>query len=391
MPVRLLLAIGLMIMTPTLATRTPPLPEIPPIHQPPTSSLNQTSTLPSVRWIGHQEPLRSKQWNLDQIQAQQAWKLTQKEITKAPKLFQPVTIAVLDTGFIASPELTKRVINGYDFVSNPNTSGDGNGRDADATAEGEVAYHGEVVANIIAAANNGQGMAGINPSAKIVHVRVADTNGEVQVQDLIDGIRWAAGLPVKGVPQNPNPAKILNLSLYADFIPLTHCDPQIQAALSEIYLKKVLVVAGAANDNANAKGYSPAGCRHVITVTAVNQKKTRPTYANWGLAVHLAAPGGDTSQPLITASQHNQARFKGHPIRRDQGTSFSAPHVTGAASLILSFRPNLHPILVKNLLTSTSQAFPEGRCDPLSYKTCGRGILNAHKALSKALASPLGK
>lgn len=372
-----------------LTTHNPPEPPPLPQHSSPKTTLPAKSQTP--HWKGQTEPLFPQQWNLSQIQTEQAWALAQKELAKSPKHFHPVTIAVLDTGFVNSPELAGRVINGHDFVSNIQTSGDGNGRDQDATAQGDVAYHSEVIANIIAASNNGKGMAGINPTAKILHVRVADTKGEVQVQDLIDGMRWAAGLSVKGAPKNPNPAKILNLSLYADFIPLTHCDPRVQKTVTTLYQKGVLIITGAANDDANARGYSPAGCHHVITVTAVNTKNARSSYANWGNTVHLAAPGGDANKPLITASQHNDAQIHGYPIRRDQGTSFAAPHVTGAASLILSFRPKLHPILVKSLLTRTSKPFPKGQCDPQPSKTCGTGILNIHKALTKALNSHLGK
>lgn len=392
---RLFFITGLMTSANSLALVTrnppepPPLPEISPIQRSPKPTSQNRNQM--LRWAGQKEPLFSKQWNLSQIHTEQAWALAQKELAKAPQDFQPVTVAVLDTGFVNSPELAGRVINGYDFVSNIKTSGDGNGRDQDATAQGNVAYHSEVIANIIAASNNGKGMAGINPTAKIVHVRVADTKGEVQIQDLIDGMRWAAGLSVKGVPNNPNPATILNLSLYADFIPLTHCDPRVQKTVTKLYQKGVLIITGAANDDTNARGYSPAGCHHVITVTAVNTKNARSSYANWGHAVHLAAPGGDARQPLITASQHHDAKINGHPIRHDQGTSFAAPHVTGAASLILSFRPKLHPILVKSLLTRTSKPFPKGRCDPKPIKTCGAGVLNVHKALTKALDSHLGK
>ncbi|WP_380087463.1 S8 family serine peptidase [Deinococcus radiopugnans] len=233
----------------------------------------------------------------------QAWTLLPETVRKVSTSKTPsITVAVLDTGFVNSPELAGRVVNGYDFVRDPARAGDGNGRDADASGVGQFAYHGEVVANIIAAAHDGRGMAGINPSARIVHVRVAGVDGLIDPQDLADGLRWAAGIAVPGVSANPNPAKVLNLSLFADFIPLTGCDARIQNAVNAVTAAGALVVVGAANDGADAAGYSPAGCRNVLTVTSATQVGTRPAYANWGRSVALAAPGARPATAFRSAA-----------------------------------------------------------------------------------------
>ncbi|MVN85747.1 S8 family serine peptidase [Deinococcus sp. HMF7620] len=363
---------------PELAPVTPlPQPAAPPLlplvpASPATSAAPQT-VIPT-------DPLFARQWNLNAVRLPQAW------ARLGPTHGAPVTVAVLDTGYVPSTELGARAVNGYDFVSSAARAGDGNGRDPDARAAGSYAYHGEVIGNLIGAAHDGRGMAGINPQARVVQVRVAAVDGTIEVPDLVDGLKWAAGLPVPGVPPNPNPARILNLSLYADFIPLTGCDPRVQAAVDAVTTKGALVIAGAANDGQDAAGYSPAGCRNVLTVTSVTEAGTRPGYANWGRAVSLAAPGGDTGRgiPALSATGPGGERSP-------NGTSFAAPHAAGLASLLLGVRPNLSPALLRSYLTRSAAPFPGGRCDPLPEHSCGAGILNAEAALTLALASSLGK
>lgn len=367
----------------------PPLPEILPVGAPaqtqqneilPTTPTTSSQSTPSGKGAPN-DPFFPLQWDMQAIDMPGAWAQF-LALKPAPA---PVTVAVLDTGYVDSPELRGRVINGYDFVSDVKRSGDGDGRDKDATGLGEYAYHAEVIGNIIAAAHDKQGMAGINPLARILQVRVAGTDGMIDPLDLIDGIRWAAGLTVKGVPANRTPAKVINLSLYADFIPLTGCDPRIQKAVDEVTARGVLIVTGAANDGANADGYSPAGCRNVLTVTSATQDGRRPAYANWGKSVALSAPGGEPGHGVLVSSLSGVSGQ-----RSPDGTSFAAPHVTGVASLLLSVRPKLTPAQLRDLLTRTTTPFARA-CDPDPLKTCGSGMLNASAALAKALASPVGK
>ncbi|GAA0506674.1 S8 family serine peptidase [Deinococcus depolymerans] len=366
----------------------PALPEIAPVGAParPTPArpvLPQPATQPAqpVRAASApSDPLFAQQWTLPVIRAPQAWALSGVQAAK------PVTVAVLDTGFVNSPELAGRAVNGHDFVSDPARAGDGGGRDADASGVGPYAFHGEVVANIIAAAHDGRGMAGLNPRARVVHVRVAGTDGQIDVPDLVDGLKWAAGLPVPGAPSNPNPARLLNLSLFADFIPLTRCDPRVQAAVDAVTARGALVIAGAANDGADAGGYSPAGCRSVLTVTSVTAQGARPAYANWGRSVALAAPGGEVGHGVTVSSVSGAGG-----VRDPNGTSLAAPHVTGVASLLLGVRPNLTPASLRRILTSTAAPFPGGNCDPQPARSCGAGTLNAEAALNSALSSSLGK
>ncbi|WP_394650299.1 S8 family serine peptidase [uncultured Deinococcus sp.] len=325
------------------------------------------------------DPLYARQWNLRAIRAGGAWALLRGQT------LAPVTVAVLDTGYVPSAELGARLVPGYDFVSDPARSGDGDGRDRDPAALGAYAYHGEVIAGIVAAAHDGRGMAGLDPQARVLAVRVAGTDGMIAPQDLADALRWAAGLPVAGVPANPAPARILNLSLYADFVPLTGCDARVQAAVDAVTARGALVVAGAANDGADSRGYSPAGCRNVLTVTSATEAGTRPAYANWGRSVALAAPGGEPGHGVVVSSVSGPGG-----VREPNGTSFAAPHASGVAALLLAVRPGLTPAALRDLLTRTATPFAGGRCDPDPLKSCGSGTLNAEAALRAALALPAG-
>ena len=350
----------------TLPQRVPA--DLLPLEQPPAPLPALPTSTPPTSPLRTLDPLYPQQWNLKQIGLEAAWALEPGAA---------VTVAVLDTGYVNSSELGTRAVNGYDFVSDATRSGDGDGRDADASGVGPLAYHAESVANLIAAARDGRGVVGVNPLARIVHVRVAGQDGMIDPADLSDGLRWAAGLSVPGTPLNRFPARVLNLSLYADFIPLTGCDARIQAAIDAATLRGALVVAGAANDGADAAGYSPAGCRHVLTVAAVDRAGRRAGYSNWGSSVTLSAPGGTPQDglPLFSA---------GVLTRRD-GTSFAAPQVAGVASLMLGLRPSLTPAAITDLLSRSAAPFPGGRCDALHLTyTCGAGTLDAGAALKLA-------
>lgn len=335
------------------------------------------------------EPLYYQQWYINLLNTNKAWQILKthshnkqgiaKQTGNSTK--PAVTIAVLDTGYVNSPELVGRVTNGYDFVSDPQRAGDGNGRDSDASGVGQYAYHAEVIANIIAAGHNGLGMAGINPQAHILHVRVADIHGTIRRKDLIDGLRWAAGLPVAGVPRNTQPAKILNVSLFVDFIPLTGCDKDLQLAINEITRHGTLVVAGSGNDGAEAGLYSPAGCQNVLTVTSIDSQQRRLAYANWGNSVDIAAFGGDHKSGKTIVSHSILAA---NSIKKSEGTSLATPQAVGAASLLLTLNPKLKPQQLSQILTQTARKFTMP-CDSNKFKSCGIGLLNIGAAIKVVL------
>src|SRR5439155_26204113 len=138
-----------------------------------------------------------------------------------------VTVAVLDTGITPHSDLTGNVIAGYDFISDPPTARDGDGRDPNPNDEGDwfnagecgsttpetSSWHGTHVAGTIGAlTDNGVGVAGIARNARIEPVRVLGKCGGF-TSDIADAITWASGGRVSRVPRNPNPAKVINMSL----------------------------------------------------------------------------------------------------------------------------------------------------------------------------------
>lgn len=303
-----------------------------------------------------------------------------------------IVIAVLDTGILPHPDLAGRTVPGYDFITDVATAGDGNGRDSDPTDPGDFAtcngvardssWHGTHVAGTIGAlSNNGTGVAGVNHVSKILPVRVLGKCGGY-TSDIVDAIRWSAGLPVNGVANNANPAKVINMSLGGGYA--CSAAPSYQSAIDAANAAGATVVVSAGNSNADASGFSPASCNNVVTVASTGRTGSRAYYSNYGATVEISAPGGDfnvdtgvlstLNAGASTAGAHNYASY--------QGTSMAAPHVAGVVSLMLSLKPTLNYTQVVSILQSTVTPFPSG--SSCNTSNCGPGIVNAFAALQQA-------
>ena len=335
------------------------------------------------------DPRFAEQWHLFEdaggMRLSSAWDTT----TGNPG----VVVAVLDTGILANhPDLTGRTLPGFDFISNfggrPN---DGDGRDADPGDPGnwvEAAgddcsagtfvastWHGTHVAGSIAAsADNGLGIAGINWVSKVLPVRVLGKCGGF-FSDVVDGMRWAVGMEVPGVPANPNPARVLNLSLAAR----SSCVTLIQGAVNDVIAAGAVVVAGVGNNNDNAASFTPANCRGVMAVAATTRSGARAAYSNFGARVDISAPGGlNGTGSVLSTSNTGTTGPATHNYRAMVGTSMAAAQVSGVASLVLSANPGLTPAGVLSTLQATARAFPDGSCTP---SICGAGIIDAAAAV----------
>jgi serine protease len=302
-----------------------------------------------------------------------------------------VRVAVLDTGYRPHADLNANIVGGYDFITDPARANDLGGRDSSALDPGDwtvagqcspgssptnSSWHGTHVAGTIAAVtNNGTGVAGVAFNSRVVPVRVLGRCGG-DVSDIADAIVWAAGGAVPGVPANPNPARVLNLSLAGG----GGCGPTYQNAIDTARALNSVIVIAAGNDNADAANTAPANCVGVITVAATNLAGSKAGYSNFGATVEIAAPGGEVSPNQnqgVLSTLNTGALIPGSDSYQFyQGTSMATPHVAGVAALMLALNPSFTPDQVLQVLQATARSFP-GTCSQ-----CGSGIVDAAGAVA---------
>lgn len=304
-----------------------------------------------------------------------------------------IVVAVIDTGILPDhPDIagSPNQLGGYDMITSTFTSQDGDGRDPDPTDEGDAvaagecpplfinpprgdSWHGTHVAGTVGVvkSDNGAGVAGVSWQGGVVSVRVLGKCGG-NIGDINDAIRWAAGMPVPGVPDNPNPAKVINMSLGAG-IPCSN-SPSTQAAITDAVSMGVSVVVAAGNDAMDAANAMPASCDGVITVAAADRKGELVTrYSNFGASVDILAPGGDTqgdaSGGVLSTVKGGYAFFN--------GTSMASPHVAGVAALMLAKDDSLTPQQIETQLKDSAMPRSSAQCP----EPCGAGLLDAAAAI----------
>ncbi|WP_443033205.1 S8 family peptidase [Streptomyces sp. AMCC400023] len=302
-----------------------------------------------------------------------------------------VTVAVIDTGYVAHSDLAANIVGGYDFIADTAVANDGNGRDSnpadpgDWTAANErvagepattSSWHGTHVAGTIAAVtNNSKGVAGIAYGAKVSPLRVLGKCGGYD-SDIIDAITWASGGTVSGVPANANVAKVINMSLGGSGA----CTTATQTAINAAVNRGTTVVVAAGNSNANAANYSPASCSNVISVAATNRAGARSYYSNFGSIVDIAAPGGETrtveTGGILSTLNAGTAGPGSESYDYYQGTSMAAPHIAGLAALLKSASSALTPAQIESAIKTNSRALP-GACSG----GCGAGLADAAKTV----------
>ena len=323
-----------------------------------------------------------------------------------------VVAAVIDTGIRHHVDLADQILPGYDFITDSNKANDGDGRDSDPTDSGDwtragecgngqpqqdqpSSWHGTHVAGTIAAkSNNDIGVSGVAWNTKILPVRVLGKCGGY-MSDITDGMRWAAGVAVIGVPQNPNPAKVLNLSLGGPGV----CSQTETEAIEAVRAQGAAVVVSAGNSNQDASQYTPANCPGVITVAATKRDGGRAYYSNFGTTVDVAAPGGQTFDPTsqtLTATEGVLSTVNSGQTTPDtddqygfyQGTSMAAPHVAGVAALVYAVKPDLTPDQMEALLKQSARQFPTVNERPCDTNQCGAGIIDATAAVNGNTPDP---
>ncbi len=357
------------------------------------------------------------------VDAQSAWDVTVGS--------RRIVVAVLDTGVLFEhPDLGRAaqggpLLPGYDFVGADLTSSssflfanDGDGRDVDPSdpgdwvtesdrsqpefagcSEEDSSWHGTHIAGIIAArTHNGVGVAGLGWNQWVLPVRVLGKCAGYD-SDILAGMRWAAGLAVEGVPDNPYPAQVLNLSLGGG----GQCSTAYRDVMTELTARGVLVVAAAGNGGAVIE---PANCPDVMAVGALRQAGTKVGFSSIGTEVDISAPGGNCVNttgaclyPIYSTDNAGTREPAAMNYGGKLGTSFSAPIVAGVAGLMLAVHPRLSPDELQTRIKASARSFPRPTGVPVcpntnpqtaecacTTSTCGAGMLDAYQAVLAARA-----
>lgn len=244
-----------------------------------------------------------------------------------------VDIAVIDTG-IDSKHPDLNVAGGVN-CSTGTTYEDGNG-------------HGTHVAGTAAALDNGVGVVGVAPGARLWAVRVLDDTGNGSWSSVICGVDW--------VTAHAAEIEIANMSLAGPGDPGNCNDGGLRQAICRSVEAGVTYTVAAGNSSVDVSGQVPASFAEVITVSALadfdglpgglakatcrsGQDDTLAEFSNYGSGVDLIAPG-----VCINST------WKGGGYNTVSGTSMASPHVAGAAALYLSDHPGATPSVVAGAL-----------------------------------------
>ena len=317
-----------------------------------------------------------------------------------------INVAVLDTGYLPHADLAT-VLPGYDFITSTGIANDGNGRDTDASDPGDwvnagecsstalaapSSWHGTHITGTIAALmNNGLDGTGIAPNVKILPVRVMGKCGGY-TSDIVDAMRWAAGITVPGVARNNNPARIINLSLGA----AGACSAAFQSAVNDVNAAGAIVVVASGNSAINIVN-QPANCSGVIAVTAHVLDGDNADYANIGAEIMISAPGGgcgtlnyvcvvgiNNGRVVYSLGNTGTTAPMADSYALKRGTSMAAPHVAGTIALMLSLDPILTRAEVSSILRASARPHPSTSTCALyaNANLCGAGMLDAQAALN---------
>ena len=253
-----------------------------------------------------------------------------------------VKVAIIDSGIdYTHPDLNANfgVLRGYDFVNDDDDPMDDAG-------------HGTHCAGIVAAEDNGEGVVGVAPGAKLYAVKVLDATGRGYVSDVIAGIDWSVE---KGM-------QIISMSLGGGDL------ESMEAACDAAYDAGIVVVASAGNrGNPPGRGDNvgyPAAYSSVIAVAATDSNDERARWSSTGPAVELAAPGVSINSTV----PGGYATYS--------GTSMACPHVAGTAALVIASDSSLTNMEVRQRLQETAEDLGATGFD----YWYGHGLVDAEKA-----------
>lgn len=317
----------------------------------------------------------------------------------AADLGSGVVVAVLDTGVTAHPALGwsldasgrgtpgGRLLPGYDFVSDAWSASDGNGWDADPSDRGDGVRTGEEPGRCAGKRSTWHGtnvtgtVLDIAPGARVVPVRIMGRCGG-NTADVAAAVLWALGEEVPGVPINPNPASIVNLSLSGVS---QGCSRALQTAIDVANERGAVVVAAAGSTGADTSQETPANCRNVLVVGSTDKKGVRTPTSGFGTEVALSALGGDmsvrASNGILTTTNKGRFRPGASGFGFYQSSSAATARVSGALADIAGAYPDESGAQWRQRLLGFLTPFASGACDR-GQGLCGDGILDLKRLLN---------
>ncbi len=303
----------------------------------------------SAQGVQPNDTFWTAQWSPRRVQLPLAWELSQGSPS--------AVVAVIDSGIdLSHPEFAGRLQAGFDYVEWDTVPQDQYG-------------HGTHVSGVIAAAgNNGLGVAGSAWAVQLVPLRALDRNGLGTASNIAQAIIAASNRRVS----------VINLSLALSGPSIT-----VQNAIVAARNNDILVVAATGNNS--QPGFPPAAVSYpaaypeALAVAATTRWEDRAAYSNGGPEVEVAAPGGEASDPIFSASLNG-----GYAML--YGTSIATAHVSGVAALLRGYAPQWSAAAVRDALRNTadkvgSTPYVAGRNDRLGY-----GRIDAEAALRWSIA-----
>jgi len=284
------------------------------------------------------QPLEVLPWGIDKIDAELVW--------PSGNTADPVKMAIIDTGIdVKHPDLTANLKGGVSTVGYTTSYNDDNG-------------HGTHVAGIVGAVDNEIGVIGAGPAIDLYAVKVLDRRGSGYLSDVIEGLDWAIA----------HGMQVVNMSLGTSADVLS-----FREAVQRVNSAGIVQVAAAGNSGGSV--IYPAAYPEVIAVSATDNTDTIASWSSRGPEVDLAAPGVSI-----------YSTYKGQTYKTLSGTSMAAPHVAGAAALVLNSAIGAYdlngngvwdPIEVQNKLQDKAVDLGSHGFDNLY----GWGLVNAFNAV----------
>lgn len=281
------------------------------------------------------------QWAPKKIAANLAWDTTIGSSS--------VVVSVVDTGAdFNHPDLTGKLIAGYDYVNNDADPQDDQG-------------HGTHVSGIVGAVtNNGIGVAGIGYETRMLAVKVLNSSGSGYYSWVANGIIYAAD----------NGAKVINLSLGGSSDSST-----LRSAVDYAYNKGVLLVAAAGNSASSSRFY-PAAFPNVMAISSTDVNDNLSGFSNYGSYISVSAPGSSVYSTVWTSS--------GSTYSYKSGTSMATPHVAAIGGLLLAQDGTRINSYLRSIIESSADDLGDSGWD----QYFGHGRVNAYRAVTGQWPTP---